>query len=79
MTVTVLNGKVGAGDRVAYATREGNSAGIHVGTVVEVVIVNDGYENMVPAIKVRVEVESNRYGHSDLIRTVKTFRRVVKL
>lgn len=69
MKVTVVNGEAGVGDRVAYATREGNRAVIRLGIVTEVV---EG------ALRVAVEHETPYYWkRSEGPRIVRNLDRVV--
>ncbi len=69
MSVTVVNGEVNIGDRVAYATREGNRAVIRLGTVTDIV---EG------TLRVAVEHETPYYWkRSDAPRIVRHLNRVV--
>jgi hypothetical protein len=76
----VLNGTVKVGDRVAYASRSGNTAVVHVGVVVGHTLRKDYYEGEVLRLKVRVETESwGCYGDKDRIRGIEKLDRVVKI
>jgi hypothetical protein len=84
----VLNGEVWAGDRVAYATREGNRAGIHLGRVVAVVPYEGRqynrdtgkYETVTKyKLKVEIEAETSHWRGSRRTRVVEHLDRVVKL
>lgn len=78
----VLNGEVGVGDRVAYATRDGNCAAIHMGTIVEIREKPHAWKQLVTVtvLKVKVDVETDTEWHSrETPRTVGQLDRVVKL
>jgi hypothetical protein len=82
--VTVLNGEVQAGDRVAYATREGNRAQMHLGIVVGFGERKVAYEDTREiTLKVQVTRESALYyevGQDvDELHTIGNLHRVVKL
>jgi hypothetical protein len=81
-TAKVLNGEVQAGDRVAYATRDGNSAAIHLGTVVGIRKKPHSWKKgvMISVLKVKVETETCAGWRSqDRLRHVGELDRVVKL
>jgi hypothetical protein len=80
-TAEVLNGTARVDDTVAYAVRDGNSAGMRLGTVI-------GFEERQtwqgkPYRRMRVHVtrsSGDRGGHdTDYVGGVEIFQRVVKL
>lgn len=76
----VLNGEVQVGDRVAYATRDGNCAAIHLGTVVGIREKPHSWREgvKVTTLKVQVEIETDPAWHSRTIpRTIGQLDRVV--
>lgn len=73
--VNVLNGIVFKGDRVAYATRQGNSSAIHLG-VVEEVTIRTTWNKTFPVLKIKVDWETGGTG-SQKVRTVENLDRVV--
>ena len=73
----VLNGTVKAGDRVAYATRAGDRAAIHLGTVEEVTT-RAGWNLVRTVLKIRIEHETGGPGVQK-VRTVAELDRVIKL
>jgi hypothetical protein len=76
----VLNGTVKVGDRVAYASRSGNTAEIHIGEVVGYSIRKDYYAGEVLRLKVRIAIESGAcLGDKDRIRGIERLDKVVKL
>jgi hypothetical protein len=79
----VLNGEVRPGDRVAYATRVGNCAAIHLGTVVEIREVPHSWREGVTVTKLRIKVEAETQAYysdgRERIRTIGELDRVVKL
>jgi hypothetical protein len=79
-TVSVLNGEVQAGDRVAWATREGNGCAIHLGTVIELIPAARPWRpTMGPGFKVRIETETRLRPIPKQTRRVFELARVVKV
>lgn len=79
VAVSVLNGEVKAGDRVAYATRSGSWMTMNIALVAEVAEREPVYDDRkIPVLKVRVEQSSDSFV-PDRIRTLDQLDRVVKL
>jgi hypothetical protein len=78
----VLNGTVQTGDRVAYATREGNVPAIHLGVVIEIVEKPHPWREGVTSttLRIKVDTETNASWHDQSrSRLVGSLDRVVKV
>lgn len=76
--VTVLNGIVRAGDRIAYAVSNSSSVTMNIGEVLSL-DERDVYGRKVPVLKVRVDKSSSSWPRVNRTVTLDCLDRVVKL
>jgi hypothetical protein len=81
VAVSVLNGEVQAGDRVAYATRHGSWMDMNIATVLEVGEKDHAWKTLerIPVLKVEVTRSSSYRQMQPYKTTVTVLDRVVKL
>jgi hypothetical protein len=84
MTAQVMNGKVGVGDTIAYATRQGSSLDMRIAVVLDIALVENprwyvADKPVVPVLKVRVTQTSESFMAVPYETKITVLDRVVKL